>query len=349
MKSILVVENQNLFYIYALMNIAGYDDDNNYPMHEIRLKVREDLQKYKDNPIVEEFKKLQKGISLTWYWLTYISFMSEDNFVNHKPNSEDAKNIYYKKSLKAIPLVLDFVKEANLERYYQNEIRSEYKKINKDLQKDLNRVNIFEILENFWGLKLDLGGKVILNPLNAAFRSSAGRNDDYIFSVNGPNSYNKQKGRIEFSIDGLIPSIFHEYSHLYVEEIQKKVQHKINLSKEAEKLAYKKILKGLNKEQRKIIDSNYNYIYSYINETFVRAAESMFLTPIYENSKYSRIRTSYFTYRAMSNHLSDGFYVDVVADLIKNGRVENKCMEEMYIDVVSNFVNLTKKKDEFRL
>ena len=75
-------ENLNVFYLFTILNLIGYDDDNGMPFHEIRTKIRTDLARYKTNPSVLRFKRMWEKHSMypTPYWLVVLALHSNDGF-----------------------------------------------------------------------------------------------------------------------------------------------------------------------------------------------------------------------------------------------------------------------------
>lgn len=53
-----VKPNKNIFYLFAILNLIGYDDDNGKPFHLLRTKARKDLAGFKNNSSLKNLKKI---------------------------------------------------------------------------------------------------------------------------------------------------------------------------------------------------------------------------------------------------------------------------------------------------
>ncbi len=73
-------DNYNLFVIYLILNLSGYNDENNKEgMHPVRKKIRNYFRKHKkdDIKIIEPIRKLLKKIH--YNSIAYTGFLKREH------------------------------------------------------------------------------------------------------------------------------------------------------------------------------------------------------------------------------------------------------------------------------
>jgi len=183
-----VSANKKIISLYIILNIAGYNDDNDLPSHPMRDKIRNDFADID----IRRLKKYKTAINKYHiYWLVFLAIHTDDSWElteYGKRNTCDHTlgNVGY--------TILETIKWLKLEDYYYNCLYEEYNELCSKLDNDLRDISIRETLENYWELKIDNVQYVIVpNPFDACFRGYGFRIDNSIISISGPGYNRKTK------------------------------------------------------------------------------------------------------------------------------------------------------------
>ena len=121
-KKVVVSENKTIFTLFSLLNLAGYDDENNAAgMYPVRTRVREQLAHEVSPELtkrVQDFYRQHKGATPYQYSVVAMSTSGPPNF---QPTAEwaDVKKMASFGELEALqPLLRDFYVQAPVEKIY---------------------------------------------------------------------------------------------------------------------------------------------------------------------------------------------------------------------------------------
>jgi hypothetical protein len=338
--------NERLFYIYAILNLSGYDDSNGYPYHSLREKVRADFARNKSRALQAFRKAYRKYQSV--FWLTLLPFTTDDTYQNI---SEAALSInpdistYPKKMIHEYgKLITDVVRELDLTSYFKNEIENEYLKIVVEIQRSLQNYQIGNLLERYWNTTEKSNGILVPNPFDACHRAWGGQIPGALVSISGP-SFNYSSKQVEFTAESAIMTALHEFSHTYAKAIWKKIveeqgptiERKINFL-----FNYTKDHEVVDSDQGSILES-YSKPLRLIEEHMVRASETCFLTPEVFRAHIPQHKLKQMREKKLQDVKKQGFlfiyeFEKVLEDVVQNGgtakEVWEKAIDQSYKNLV---------------
>lgn len=333
-------KNLNIFYVYTILNLIGYDDDNGRPFHPIREKIREDLKYLSVREEFIKLKDLYNKEEIYPYWLVYIAFHSDDGFKNYKPQVEYVKdNEWYDAMLELLPTIKEIITKYKLEEYYINNLQDQFLEIINKLQNEVDKFPLGDELNEYWGVEIEGQGIVFPNPLEACHRAWGGNIAATLLAARGPSF---RGDTVMFNAEEVIQNALHEFSHTYGERIEDNIT--LLWTKEYQKkgkllyTAIKDNLKILGKES---LMKNYNNMDTFLDEIIVRASEIGFLTPaVFKKFWANEVLEEEVGYK-LSNVKDQGFiFIDEVIEEISVGKKEKLSMEKIYVNV---FMMLYKK------
>jgi len=288
-------DNYNLFVIYLILNLSGYDNENNKKgMHPIRKKIRKEFLKYKTEykNLFSATKKILKRI----YDHNFVQIfllkrekirITKKNYYRQFP--EDLKEIE-----KIIPAIEKFEKKINLKNFYQKQYLP-YLEITKN-KKVQNRLKALQRdISSFVEIKSHWKMSVVLNLLEAYWRG----NCFFLSKGNALVVFGPDTKTINRYINW--HGIAHETLHILIRYYIKKISEK----------RWNEIKEFIKK---KVLDKDYKGGPSrfQLEEIFVRA-----FTPIIMNEN----NPGYWDYLKNRFPLSEPIYKILKEKLIK-GRVK---------------------------
>jgi hypothetical protein len=298
-------DNYNLFVIYLILNLSGYDDENNKKgMHPIRKKIRKNFLKYKKR--YKELFGTMKGILKKIHSHNVVQI-----FLIKREGVRIIKKNYYRGFLKDLKRVEEnllaikkFEKETNLKNFYQKQYLSHLKTIieSKKAQNRLKKSQ--KDIVDFVEAKIRWKISVVLNLLEAYWRGNCFfLSKGNALVVSGPDT-KKINRYISWH------NIAHETLHILIRYYIKKISEK----------RWNEIKDFIKK---KVLDKDYKGGPSrfQLEETFVRA-----FTPLIMNEN----NPGYWNYLKNRFPLSEPIYKELKQKLVK-GKVKfnRKIFEEI--------------------
>jgi hypothetical protein len=254
-------DNYNLFVIYLLLNLSGYDDENNKRgMHPARKMVRRKFQKY--NRKNKKFLSKMRGLIKRVYYsrLTQVFVLVREKYKKNKKDMyreflEDVKEVK-----RMMPLIEKFEKEYKLKEFFR-------KKYSPYIEKIINKSETTKTLSKYksriTGFIKSRDCEILIIP---NFMESYWRGHSH-FANNRKALLNIGPGNKNDNINW--HNIVHESLHFLLRKYFKKVAKKFSPK-------LKKIIR------EKTLDKDYkdNPPMSQIEETFIRA-----FTPVITGEK----------------------------------------------------------------
>jgi len=263
-------DNYNLFVIYLVLNLSGYDEENNKKgMHPIRKKIRYYFKRYKkdDIKIIKPIRGLLKKIH--YNRIAYTGLLKREH-----PRVRKFKGLD-----EALLLIKKFEKSVALKKFYTNSYLPNLDNIIKN-KKFRHKLTKYERdISDFVEMKTNWKISVVVNFLDAYWRGANYRlSENYSIVTTGP------------SIKEIINwhNIVHETLHCILRVYFKK----------AEKNFSSKLIKII---KQKTLDKDYknNTPMHQIEETVVRA-----FTPLITNEN----KLGYWDYLKNRFPLSEPIY-----------------------------------------
>lgn len=331
-----VLPNKNIFYLFTILNLIGYDDDNGKPFHSIRTQVRKDLSTPENVAKLEELKN---------YWLT--DKMFSWNLANIALFSKEklsgfsyAYNDIYPESLAIYNKYASYFQNAvnllKLPTYYETEMKIPYQELIDKLIKEIGKIQIGDLLNEFWGISLTNWGIYYPNPLDACYRASGGLIHEVLTSISGPGYYDKKNDTVEFTGETVVHSVLHEFSHPYVRAIKDSITE-LNSKpyQKKTKLLFEYAKDQLKDRSNSPVENAYSNWESYFNEQVVRAAEMAFLTPKAFAYSWNDKKTSAYLEHKIRNVKNQGFiFIDDVVKVFKKVLKNNGSIKEAWIKTI---------------
>jgi hypothetical protein len=291
-------DNYNLFVIYLVLNLSGYNDENNPKgMHPIRKNVRRCLGKYKkDDEAIKSVKKLLKKFNYNAIAFTSI-------FKREHPRTKNLTGLN-----EALLLIKKFENRIGLKNFYKkhylpnlNNIINN-KKFKHKLKKYQNNISDFVEIKTDWEIS------VVVNFLDAYWRGSNYRlSNSHSIVATGPDD------KIEIvNWHNIVHEALHCILRLYFEKAKKTFSPKLI-----------KIIK------QKTLDKDYrgNTPMHQIEEAFVRAFTPLIMNenrPEYWNYLKDKFPLSRFIYNILKQKLIKGkikFNQNILNQILKE--IEN--------------------------
>ena len=241
-KRINVSEDKTVFVLFALLNVAGYDEENNEQgMHPVRQRVRDRVSKAIPEPLRERLRSFYQQHQLSIYAYGVVAKLTSGppDFAFTK-EWKDVESTQPFSQLKDLPEMLrDFHRAVPTDSIYQD-VRGEYLSYISDYRKSIatevtkvmsycrvksvNELagggetryafiipNLLQSYENNFSFALDAGFYSIDGPQK---QPGAGYNPhEFVHSVTNPMSYNKryreqrQRAQALFDVAREIPAI----------------------------------------------------------------------------------------------------------------------------------------------
>jgi hypothetical protein len=332
-----VLPHKNNFYLFALFNLIGYDDDNGKPFHHIRTQVRDDLSKFKSDKNLINLKNYWQLNKLTLHRLRMTAMFSKDGFVDFDPST---KNYMDKKSYEVLcqftTLLNKTYESLKLKEYYQEKQQKAYNTIIEDLQQGLRQFHVGKLLDDFWGISLPAKGILYPNPLDAYANASGGLINGVNTSFSGPGKYDPIKNETSFTARSAIKSIMHEFSHAYVHKINDSLEElkSKNYQQKTEQL-FNYAVKTVKAKNLDSIFSGYSNWNGYFEEQIVRACETVFITPKLFAKIWDAEETSNYVKNKIDNVRGQGFiYIDDVIQIFKEVLEKKGTVKEAWIKTI---------------
>jgi len=272
-------DNYNLFVIYLILNLSGYDDENNKKgMHPIRKKIRYYFRRYKkdDIKIIEPIRKLLKKIHCNS--IAYTGLLKRE-----RPKVRKFKGLD-----EALSLIKKFEENTKLKEFYTNYYLPNLDNIinNKKFRQKLTKYE--RDISDFVEIKTNWKISVVVNFLDAYWRGANYRlSENYSIVTTGPD------------IQKIINwhNIVHETLHCILRVYFKKAEKKFS----------PKLIKII---KQKTLDKDYknNTPMHQIEETIVRA-----FTPLITNEN----KLGYWDYLKNRFPLTEPIYKILKGKLVK--------------------------------
>lgn len=293
-------DNYNLFVIYLILNLSGYNDENNKKgMHPLRIKVRKYFEKYKKD--YKELFDLMMKFSKQFHYsrVAELFILIRENYKVRKELKSGKKTMS-----KVIPLIENFEKGVKLKQYYREHYLPQLKKI---INKKSNKQKLLKYKKDILNFVKSRERKeilVIFNPLESYWRghSHFANNRKALLNI-GPDNKNDN---INWH------NIVHETLHFLLRrdfiETAKKFSSKL-----------RKIIR------EKTIDPDYknNPPMYQIEETFIRGFTPLILDenyPDYWDYLKDRFPLSELIYKQLKENLVKGrvkFNQKILRDILK--------------------------------
>jgi hypothetical protein len=332
-----VLPNENIFYLFALFNLIGYDDDNGKPFHPIRTQVRNDLSKFKNDKNLINLKDYWQLNKLTLHRLRMTAMFSKDGFVDFDPSTKnymDEKS--YEVLLQFTVLLNKAYESLKLKEYYQEKQQKAYETIIDDLQQGLQQFQVGKLLDDFWGISLPGKGILYPNPLDAYANASGGFVNGVNTSFSGPGKYDPIKNETSFTARSVIKSIMHEFSHAYVHKINDSLEElkRKDYQQKTEQL-FNYAVKTVKAKNLESIFSDYNNWNGYFEEQIVRACETVFITPKLFAQIWSKEESSKYTQNKIEAIRNQGFiYIDDVVKIFQEVLGNKGTVKEAWLKTI---------------
>ena len=278
-----VQTNQNVIFFETLISFIS-NDKNFHPLGKKIIEEFKDIKKFKS---FEEFQKniKQKIIpSHPWQYI-FLSINLNDDLTAKSlspmdgfgPNREKSymRNIY--------PIVKKIHTECNFEEIYRNKILSEYEIVTKDIQELFDKRNPGDILEDFWGDKLNTKLIFIPDPLRVGGGSGVSRGKEF-YSITG--TVETEEGII-FKDSHMISNLLHEYSHSF---FKNNLYKNDDLFKKNEEIC-NSLSGNIKKEKDSETFKNYGTSTIYFEETFIRAIQIFLSKKFFEKVTKKDLRS----------------------------------------------------------
>jgi hypothetical protein len=278
-----VKPNKNTFLIFAILNLCGYHDNNDYQMYPIRAKILKDYEFALQNPKLKQLTEIFKKGKIYRSYLYDFALNSTENFAkidyNHYRFNEtflEANEEEFANLMNFVELSRDLIKELKLSEFFDKEISEKLVKLCQTKQLQFNKVNLTKIFYEYWGITLDKDIVLIPNLLEAIYRANGVEDSNNFYSFRGPDSWDIDKFDLGFSSQNIICSGVHEVSHFYFDKIFEKVEIS-SLNTQILINIYDRLSDKFVSE-KSAFDSYLSWR-AYFEETFVRVSETLFLSP----------------------------------------------------------------------
>jgi len=288
-------DNYNLFVIYLILNLSGYDDENNKKgMHPVRKKIRRYFEKYKkDEKAIKLVRKLLKKIQ--YNRIAFTGLLKRE-----RPRVRKFKGLD-----EALLLIKEFEETVKLKEFYKTHYLPNLHGIinNKEFRRKLKKRE--KDISGFVEIKSDWRISIVVNFLDAYWRGNNYRlSENYSIITTGPGT----REIINWH------NIVHETLHCILRVYFKK----------AEKSFSPKLVKII---KQRTLDKNYknNTPMHQIEEFIVRA-----FTPLIMNED----KSAYWDYLKNRLPLSRPIYKILKRKLIK-GKVKfnQKILKEILVEI----------------
>ena len=335
-----VLENKKLFLSYAMMNVAGYDIDNDMPMHDIRIKVRKDLEYLKDTKEIKMIKKILDNHQTYASWLNYISIHSTTDFAKILPEQRVKKYDYYKFGLKVKDQIVNLNKKYNLNIYYEIEIANLYYEIIAKLKFELSELPLDNVIADFWQYKFSDKGIMYINPLDACYQAGGGKKGNTLITIPGPSEYDKETNKVYYKGISVLGNLFHEFSHSYARRVGNLVYNQMSLNEydNLERI-YFKIINSLDDSTQELMKHSYNNWRTYFEECFVKVADKSFITPIAFKSIWTKEQINWYIKNATQREVKNGFVIIplIIEEINKVQKMKGK-IEDAWLNSINRII-----------
>ena len=247
------------FLLFTVMNLAGYNDNNDYPnFYPLRSKVREQFAREINNPHVLEFYRLwlQKGVHDHPPWVTLVD-------IQRKELGEPVSNNRHSEQIRQ---TLDkFSESVGFDQEYEK-LLPEYLGICSQVEGILGKVPMEDILNKAWEFPANFGVVIVPRPLDKPYHGDGPRAGNFAVSLIGPGIIQRAP---TFEDPNLRHLVAHEVSHSYAEVIEKEI---MRVAQE------RGIVDKINEFARRQKAKNYGGMVVLI-ETMMRAIQQRYIDP----------------------------------------------------------------------
>lgn len=319
-----VIENKNIYYLYLIINLLGYTDDNGFPIHSIRKKSVEDFHDSLNSGTFLQLKEIYKSKKIYNSYLIDYALYSPERFTSIKFNQERfdkrfQKTKSFQRHLEFINLAIKAINELNIPEYYDKSIHKYISEKVKVLNEELLRLEINNSFDKFFRFIIEKNGIIIPNILEAYSRAYGFEKEESIITVTGFNSITDTG--IDLDSELVILNLIHEFTHFYFDRIKEKhkdvfksKEYRDNAKKSFKTL--KKLLKDIDNEDLLNHYDNWDY---YLEESIVRVVTYKYLIPSVFKSVWSTSDINDFVTKQINNLKNSGFYLtDKVIENIKS-------------------------------
>ena len=273
-----LTDNYNLFVIYLILNLSGYDDENRKEgMHPARKRMREYFRRYKkDNiKIIEPIRRLLKKIH--YNSIAYTGLLKR----------EHPKVRKFKGFNKTLLLIKKFEKSAGLKEFYANYYLPNLDNIinNKKFRHKLAKYE--RDISDFVEIKTNWKISVVVNFLDAYWRGNNYRLlKNYSIITTGPDN---RKEVINWV------NVVHETLHCILRVYFKK----------AEKIFSAKLIKII---KQRTLDKDYknNTAMHQLEEAFVRAFTPLIMGKNLQQWTIQKFPLTELIYKELKDNLVKG-------------------------------------------
>lgn len=325
-----VSESKTIFTLFAMLNVAGYDEENSKDgMHPVRVKVRERLSKVTPQQLKERLQKYYRAHPLQNINYTYAvvaSLTSGAPDFTFTKEWKDVENTPPFSQIKDLPeLLREFYRAVPIDALYE-EVRPEYlsfindyrRFINKEVLKVMSYSRIKDVKE------LKGGGEtkyafVIPNLLESYERAISFALDAGFYSIDGPQK------RLGYNPHEFVHSITNPLS--YDPRYRKRQQRAQPLFDAARKIPF--------------IKKKYKTIDGFFDESLVRAISLKYLDT--GETKRADALQSAMMEEYKSGYILERFFYEQLAEYEKS----KKSLREYY-PIMLKRLDVEKEIDRWR-
>jgi hypothetical protein len=308
-----VSESKTIFTLFAMLNVAGYDEENNKEgMHLVRVKVRERLSEVTPQQLKERLRKFYRAHqsqSTNHTYAVVATLTSGAPDFSFTKEWKDIENTPPYNQLKDLPgLLREFYLAVPIDVLYE-EVRPEYlsfindyrKVINKEVSKVMSYCRVKDVKQLRGGGETKYA-TVIPNLLESYERASSFALDAGFYSIDGPQK------RMGYNPHEFIHSITNPLS--YNPRYRKRLQRSQPLLDAARELPF--------------IQKKYKTIEGFFDECLVRAISLKYLDT--GDAKRAAILHSAMTDEYKSGYILERFFYEQLGEYEKS----KKSLQEYY-------------------
>lgn len=325
-----VPEDKTIFTLFAMLNVAGYDEENNpQGMHPVRLRVREQISKSIPETLktrLQAFYQAHKSTSISYNYSVVAKVTSGPPDFTFTKEWKDIEGYPQFGQLKELPeLLREFYKAVPVEAVYED-VRGEYLNHIKDYRQAIKgevskamaycRVKSVNELAGGGETKYAV---VILNLLESYSRANSFALEAGFYSIDGPQK------KVGYNPHEFVHSITNpiSYNPRY-RKLQQRAQPLFDAAREIEE-----------------IKEGFNKIDGFFDECLVRAISLKYLDT--GDPKRAAVLRDAMMNEYKSGYILERFFYEQLGDYEKS----KKPLREYYPQML-NRLNVTKEIERWR-
>lgn len=309
--------------IFGLLYAVGKKNNHDFPwIKEQNTRYEQDFYDMAQNYISRDLEEyiLKGGLCYYDKCCMIASAITENYEVTYNNDINRIQQSYQSVDNKKLSLYLkEFVQSSSYENFWQKH-QPYYEKVKKELETLLNEKNLSfsKVFSDFYGQQAKPMQIILTNFLWGSFGLELAGTLTFVAGMDLYKDF-------EFK-DSFIKTLFHEYSHPYVNPLGNKYFSSLEISR----IKDEAINNGL--------DKCYYEGIIIVNEYVVRAIET-YLSKIYLGTKYF--------YKSLDDHKKRGFiHIEEIVSLLNN-KEKYQTFEEFYAsEIVPYFLNLEEILDQ---